>query len=345
MTKTHLNSENEAGTEQQLVKGHPIAVVAERTGLSRDVLRVWERRYGAVSPNRSAGGQRLYTDRDVERFRLLAAATRNGRTISTVAGYSDEELQRMIADDLSSVAAQVAERPTPTASDRDSRHVAELAQVVAAALASTRRFDASALDRILRRAIAQYGLPTFLEDVVPHLMHRIGEAWIADDLTIAHEHLASAAVLSIIHESIRAVPERAGAPRMLVATPAGERHAVGAALVAAAAALDGWTIVYLGVDVPAAEIVSAADAVSAQAVGLSAIHASDPLQLTRELAEVREALPAHVPLFIGGSAARAVRESLAAPGVVVCASLAELRAALSEVHSINSPISTATETR
>ncbi|PKL92294.1 MAG: transcriptional regulator, partial [Gemmatimonadetes bacterium HGW-Gemmatimonadetes-1] len=62
-----------------------MALVAERTGLSRDVLRAWERRYGAVSPARSDGGQRLYSDEDIERFRLLAAATQHGRTISLVA--------------------------------------------------------------------------------------------------------------------------------------------------------------------------------------------------------------------------------------------------------------------
>ena len=79
--------------------GHPIAVVAERTGLSRDVLRVWERRYAAVAPARSAGGQRLYSDEQVARFRLLAAATGHGRSISQVAGLTDDELARMVADD------------------------------------------------------------------------------------------------------------------------------------------------------------------------------------------------------------------------------------------------------
>ena len=60
---------------------HPIAVAAERTGLTQDVLRVWERRYGAVKPKRGANGQRVYTDADLEQLRLLHAATHAGRSI------------------------------------------------------------------------------------------------------------------------------------------------------------------------------------------------------------------------------------------------------------------------
>lgn len=78
---------------------HPIAVVAQRTGLSRDVLRVWERRYDAVSPSRSAGGQRLYSDANIERFRLLSAATEHGRSIGQVAALSNERLAALIDED------------------------------------------------------------------------------------------------------------------------------------------------------------------------------------------------------------------------------------------------------
>src|SRR5829696_5654503 len=79
---------------------HPIAVVAERTGLSHDLLRVWERRYGVVAPTRGPGGQRLYSDADIERLALLHAATRAGRSISQVAGLTDEALAELLDEDL-----------------------------------------------------------------------------------------------------------------------------------------------------------------------------------------------------------------------------------------------------
>jgi methanogenic corrinoid protein MtbC1 len=297
--------------------GHPIAVVAERTGLSKDVLRVWERRYAAVEPDRTLGGQRLYSDEQVKRFRLLASATKHGRSIKTVAGLATEELERLVADDD-------AQRPAPLAPTDASAHI-ERAE---AALVHTRALDGSSLDRELRRTIARHGIPAFLQEIVPNLMHRIGEEWQAGRLTIAHEHLASAAVLAIILEAMRSVPEAPGAPRLLVTTPAGERHAVGAALAAAAAALDGWTIIYLGVDVPAADIVAAASASSADAVALSIVHTDNTAAVVRELHAVRAAMPATIPLLAGGAAAILMAETLAQPGLIVCVTIADMRRVL-----------------
>lgn len=293
--------------------GHPIAVVAERTGLSRHVLRAWERRYAAVEPLRTPGGQRVYSNEHIDRFRLLAAATKRGRTISLIARLSDDALARLVAEDA-------AEIPAPPESD--GRSHAERAE---AALEHTRALDGSALDRELRRTIARYGIPVFLDDIVPTFMHRVGEEWQAGRLTVAQEHLASAAVLAIILEAWRSVPEAPGAPRLLVTTPSGERHAVGAALAAAAAALDGWTIIYLGVDVPAADIIAAASASRADAVALSIVHTENPAAVVRELRAVRAAMPATIPVLAGGAAAVRMAETLVQLGLVVCESIADMR--------------------
>src|SRR5918992_6378453 len=78
---------------------HPIGVVSERTGLSPDLLRVWERRYRAVEPSRATDGQRLYSDSDVERLRLLRLATLAGRSIRQVAQLATEELTQLVRED------------------------------------------------------------------------------------------------------------------------------------------------------------------------------------------------------------------------------------------------------
>jgi len=301
--------------------GHPIAVVAERTGLSRDVLRVWERRYGAVAPTRTAGGQRLYSDDDVSRFRLLAEATRHGRSIRHVARLSTDALAALVATDA-------AERPAG-----ESLHGATaLDSVIAEALRHVRQLDGSSLDRVLRRALARHGLPAFLEELVPGLMHRIGDEWAASEITIAHEHAASAAVLAILFEAMRGLPEAPSARRLLVATPAGEYHGVGAALAATAAALDGWIIVYLGVDVPSAVLASAAAATEARAILLSVVHTEDPDLLLRNLRAVRTDVPAGVPIVVGGAAARDAAALLAGEGLIVCDTFADMRDALAR-HS------------
>lgn len=298
---------------------HPISVVAERTGLSRDVIRVWERRYGAVEPMRSTGGQRLYSDEHIERFRLLAAATRHGRNISLVAGLATEELARLVAEDE-------AARPAAPPADGAAAY-GESADV---ALALARTLDASGLDRALRRALARHGLSAFLDDIVPSLMHRVGDEWQAGRFTIAQEHLASAAVLAVVFEAMRAVPETPAA-RLLVATPSGERHGVGGALAAAAAALDGWNVSYLGVDVPSADIVAAATTTGAGAVAVSVVHVGDAEALAAHLRAVRSGLPAGVPLLVGGAAAAHMNGFGAQPGVVVCGSIAEMRSELARV--------------
>jgi len=303
------------------VVGHTISVVAERTGLSRDVLRVWERRYKAVEPLRTAGGQRLYSDEELQRFQLLAEATRRGRSIGSVAALSTDALAKLVEDDEAARPQAIA--PGVTVQSTVHREVAELALAHALAL------DGSSLDRELRRTIARYGLPMFLEDIVPALMHRIGDEWAAGRLSIPHEHLTSSVVLGILLEAVRAIPETPGAPRLLVATPAGEQHVVGAALIAAAAALDGWSILFLGANVPAADLVMAANGVSA--VALSIVSTPDARDTVREVQAVRAALPLRMPLIAGGAAALRLDAEPGLPGVSVCRDIAEARAVLARV--------------
>lgn len=322
------------GTVADDVPAHPISVVAQRTGLSQDVLRVWERRYGAVEPVRTPGGRRLYSNQHVHRFKLLASATKRGRSIGLIASLTTAALERLVAEDElarhtpdADADAEGARAAAAQSQWSPDRHGAVEA-VARTALVHTLALDGASLDRILRRAIAQLGLTVFLEEVVPGFMKTIGEEWIADRLNIAHEHLAAAAVLAILFETRLSVPETPNAPRLLVATPSGESHGVGAALAASAAALDGWSIVYLGVDVPADTIVAAAAASGARAVALSVVHPADSALAVRELHAVRALLPSRVTLIAGGATAVSMVAELSEPGIVVCGSIGEMRSVL-----------------
>lgn len=305
--------------------GHPISVVAARTGLSRDVLRVWERRYGAVEPMRTAGGQRLYSDEHVHRFRLLASATRHGRNISHVAGLGTDALERLVADDDAAL-PPVATGP---ASPSTMSHALEAAMVSIGAL------DSIALDSLLRRLIAREGTSWFLAQLAPTLMQAVGDAWAVGRFTVAHEHLASATVLAIILETIRAIPPVSAARRLVVATPSGERHAVGAALAAAAASVEGWSIVYLGPDVPAADIAAAAAVSGASAVALSVVYVQHPPQIVDELRALRDILGRSTPLFIGGAGVEGIASDIRDLGVTICSGLDELRAALVRMTNLS----------
>ena len=303
---------------------HPIAVVAERTGLSQDVLRIWERRYGAVRPERAAGGRRLYTDADIERLGLLHAATRAGRSIGQVAPMSTDALLALVGEDAEARARSV----------RTMTGTSDAAALVETALALTQSLDAAALDERLRRGAAFVGLPAFVETVAAPLMRRIGDEWHAGRLSPAHEHLASSVLHDIIVETMRAFPRRGGAPGVLVATPAGERHTIGAALVGAAAAVAGWNVLYLGADLPARDIADAARAAGVQVVAVSIVYVDDRDRVMREMRALRSRLAPEVTLIAGGAGASALAAELSAMGVRVESGvpglLAELRASIGD---------------
>ena len=297
---------------------HPIAVVAERTGLSQDVLRVWERRYGAVYPERRAGGQRLYTDADIERLVLLRAATRAGRSIGHVARLSTAAVASLVEDDRAANARRSATALPPDAED-----------VLGASLALALALDAPVLDETLRRAAARLGMSVFLESVAAPLLRRCGEEWHAGRMTPAQEHLVTSTLNGMVVETIRAFAQQNGAPRVLVATLARDRHVIGAALAGAAAAVEGWSVLHLGGDLPANEIADAARAAGVGVVAVSVIYVEDRDHVLGELRALRSRLPTGTVLIAGGAGAASLVGELSAMGVRVASSvpglLTELR--------------------
>lgn len=271
---------------------HPIRVVSERTGLSPDVLRAWERRYGVVTPGRSDGGQRLYSDADIDRLALLVRATRVGRPLGLAAGLPMAELRQLVAEDAESGVT----RSTPAGDFQDRAFLA------VADLAPDR------LQVVLRTALLSIGMSEYLDEVVAPLLRRIGEAWHGHQIGIAHEHAASAVVRAELGwlVDVLAVPD--AAPRAVVATLAGERHELGAVLAAATATHEGWRVTYLGLDLPAADIAGAASSEGAGVVGVSVVMPADAAMVRSELEALRRNLPAGTALLVGGAAVPALGE-------------------------------------
>jgi MerR family transcriptional regulator, light-induced transcriptional regulator len=297
---------------------HPIGVVAERTGLSQEVLRVWERRYGAVRPERDDGGQRLYTDGDVERLQLLRLATQGGRPIGSVAGLPGPELQRLVREDEQARARIGSVDAPPAVPVADIEEAIELA----------RALDGAGLEVLLTRAATVLGAPHFVERVVAPFMRRVGEEWHAGRLSPAHEHLATAAVQRVVVRVLGTLGDTNGGPAFLIAAPAGERHEIGALLASSVAASEGWRVVYLGADLPAADIAAAAITTNARAVGLSVVFVDDAAKVVEEVRAIRRRLPASVPLLVGGSGAPAVQAAAGDLEVVWVAELEALRSTL-----------------
>jgi methanogenic corrinoid protein MtbC1 len=305
---------------------HPIQVAARRSGLSPDVIRVWERRYGAVSPARSETNRRLYSDDDVERLLLLGQVTRAGRRIGDVASMSLEELRATAAADR-----QAAERMTPAAASRPrSRPVQRHLTVCHDAVG---RFDAAALEEALSDASIDLAPPVFMEHLLMPLMETIGLQWEEGALRVAHEHMASAVVRSYIGSLNNSGRLPEGAPEIVVATPAGQRHELGALMAAIAASSDGWRVTYLGPDLPAEDIAAAAKSRNATAVALSIVYPADDSRLNRELKRLSTQLGGSVALFAGGASAPSYREVIEEIGGQVVVDVSIFREELRKLRS------------
>jgi MerR family transcriptional regulator, light-induced transcriptional regulator len=278
---------------------HPIRVVAERTGLTPDLIRAWENRYQVVEPYRTDTGHRLYSDEQVERLRVLRQATLGGRSIGQVASLSTRELGGLVREDEAG-RARAPRVPEPKEFSPDTGVLIEQA------LEATRALDPERLDEILRRGALALGTASFIRDLAAPLFRLVGDLWHAGELRPAQEHLASAGVRKILDWLALGSRGRGDRPRLVLGTPAGERHEMGALLATAAADSKGWDVVYLGPDLPADEIAFAAIRTEARAVALSAVYAPDTEALEAEMRELRERLPPQVLLLVGGAAAQAL---------------------------------------
>lgn len=292
---------------------YPLRAVMRRTGLSADVLRAWERRYGAVRPVRSSGGQRLYSADDLERLSLLQRAT--------AARHSIREIARLDRDALERLLDRAGRTPTEAAEP--------IAGIVRDLMSAVERLDAGALEAELKRAALQLGSVAVVDDILPQVLRVVGDRWHRGALTPAHEHLATQAVRSVLVWLSGAFEPRLTTRRVVIATPAREQHELGAMLVAAAAAGEGWSPIYLGPNLPAMDIAAAAEQVGASVVALSIVYVDSDATI-QEIRETASRLPGSTLLVIGGTAAARLERALDTTRIRVLPDLAAFRALLRE---------------
>jgi DNA-binding transcriptional MerR regulator/methylmalonyl-CoA mutase cobalamin-binding subunit len=267
-------------------EGYTIRTVAQLTGLSSHVIRAWERRYGAVTPARTEGNQRTYSEADISRLRLLARAVAAGSSISRVAGLSNNDLERFV-----SLSLEANMEPDDTSA------------LLTAALDAVERLDPIALEDAVVRASIELGQIRAIENVIVPMMDEIGKRWHEGKLRIMHEHMASAVVRNILGSAFRAQetsPEDRG---VVVAAPAGQSHELGALACAGTAASLGLRVTYLGAGVPADEIIAAVDQTRSVAVILSVVFPRSATRVREEVQLLRRHLPRHVRLIVGGASA------------------------------------------
>jgi DNA-binding transcriptional MerR regulator/methylmalonyl-CoA mutase cobalamin-binding subunit len=294
-------------------KSYPIKVVARRSGLSPEVLRVWEKRYGVISPSRSESGRRLYSAADIEKLRLLQQLTRCGRRIGELVGSTVQELRDLLEEERS-----LGARPPAEGTGQ---------RWIEPCLVAIRNLDGGRLRSLLERALVSLDGPAFTDELLGPLFHRLGEEWEHGRLEPRFEHLASSTARAILGQ-VMGSSSGEGAPRMLVATPRGQRHEIGALMVGFSAGLLGFRVVYFGTDLPAADIVSAVHKVGAVAVALSIVYPPDDPDLAQELLALATDMPGDVLVILGGRSAPSYEPRLRGTNVRIVAGLSEFRGIL-----------------
>jgi methylmalonyl-CoA mutase cobalamin-binding subunit len=312
---------------------HPIQVVTRRTGISADVLRVWEKRYAVVSPVRSTSGRRLYSDDDIERLRLLVQATRTGRTIGQVAALPAAALVTLLDEE-----APVPRRPGQRGAADAAAAPSAAGDFLDAAIAAIGDFDGVSLDLLLRRAIVALSADDFLDAVVVPLVDYLRLRVFDGTLRRSHGHLAHAVLRRVLDHVVATATAPLASRDLVVGLLGGHAHELDALIVAATAASDGWRVTYVGPGVPADDIADTLEHVGARVLALSVAAASGDRLVPRELRRLRALLPSRVEVLVVGTSADAQRTVLAETGATPLVGLAMLRArlrALREVASAN----------
>jgi DNA-binding transcriptional MerR regulator/methylmalonyl-CoA mutase cobalamin-binding subunit len=256
--------------------------VCQLTGLSPDTLRAWERRYGAVQPKRDGNGRRVYEGAEVARLRLLRQAVDLGQPIHRAARLSTAELESLLRE------------------AREGEPAQGLTNLVVRLLDAVANYRPDLCDEILGRAITGLSPRDAVHFVLTPALVQAGSRWHAGEFSAAQEHLLTASVERLVMATLHTFQKSARGPGMVFGTLAGERHAIGSLLAAFLAASQGVRCIYLGADLPPAELAQAAVRSGAAVVVLSLATANP--SLGRQVQELCRELTPGIEVWLGGAA-------------------------------------------
>jgi MerR family transcriptional regulator, light-induced transcriptional regulator len=284
---------------------YSMRVAARMTGLTPDTIRVWERRYEAVSPVRTGGNARRYRAADVRRLQLLQRASELGHRIHEIARLPETELEALLA-----CSGGQPSTPGPLS---DSSGQASFHALREEYLDAIGRFEAQHAARLLHRAAVLLSRDDFLFEVVLPILRTVGDRWEAGKLGVAQEHLVSMQVRSLLQTDLRASGVAPGAPRIVIATPPDELHEFGALMGALLAASRGFEPIYLGPNLPWAEIVLAAEKSGAAIVLLGMLREPGPDEQSGHQVGLEALVNSGAEVWLGLPPVRVARTSARGP--------------------------------
>ena len=269
---------------------YPMRVVARLTGLSPDAIRVWERRYQAIVPHRTSGGSRRFSADDVRRLQLLRQSTENGHSICAIANLSESELEALPELEASPIKT--------TAQSQTAAIDSSFEQICTNYLEAIRKFDIQKSYDILSRAAAVLKPIDFIMQIVVPVLQTIGTEWMRGDLELAHEHLASSQIKSLMCAMVKSATAQPGAARIVVATPSGHWHEFGAMIAAFMAISRGFNVLYLGANLRNSDLLFACDKFQAKILMLSVLF-NEKEETNKRLGKNLQELSKELDVWVG----------------------------------------------
>jgi DNA-binding transcriptional MerR regulator/methylmalonyl-CoA mutase cobalamin-binding subunit len=256
---------------------YTIKTVVQETGIAPATLRAWERRYGVLSPGRSDGGYRLYSERDISTLRWLKSQVDAGVSISRAVALL--EIRHQAGEEPELEIDRLRTHSTPENARGADTIVAELVEALNA-------FNEPQAENILGEAFALYPVDVVAEEVITPTLVEIGERWHRGEATIVQEHFATAFLRRRLTALFHAYPQPLVGPLAITGSAPSEWHDVGILLVSMVLRLHGWRVIYLGQNVPTDHLLREVRKLKPEMVCLSAATRDS----ARELAEVHQAI-------------------------------------------------------
>lgn len=299
------------------MRNHRIHRVAKLTGLSKDVIRVWERRYGLVKPSRSANRYREYTDEDVVLLRFLKVEQDRGQTIGALADEGRESLlQRMR---LTSTPKQEELAP----------HKSLLDELVSC----LDPLDKLRFEQKLNGAVAVIPFDEAVQRILLPLQLRVGELWHEGRLNIAVEHYVTKVIQQKLFSVMNQLPVNEFGPRVLIACPEGEFHEIGAQAAAYLAAARGCHIYYLGANLPLTDLQTFCESITPDLVLLSVTESKSD-EARRQLLHQLQRIALRWPVAMGGQGTEALAHLLENSKIEILRDLPSLHNRLASLLSM-----------
>lgn len=277
----------------------PLKYISQQTGLSPQLIRVWEKRYEAIKPKRLSNNRRVYTEEDLNRLLLFKHLIAQGHLIGQIAHLKTDELQALHT--------KASEKKSN--SQVISRHIhhddhleknKSFISIIRNCIRYAKNFDTENIHIELNKARFKHTPYEIIEYIITPLMYEIGNLWKCDEVTVAEEHLISNVIKTFIISLKNTIGLKQSNGTIVIACPEEQQHEIGSSILTILTENLGFKTIYLGINTPDEEIIRTANFNKASHVILSVTYSNSNSKVEKNIQNIRKKLNPNIKLIAGG---------------------------------------------